>query len=104
MCATLHSLWPEPAREVVDRLRQRTSIEQAEDDPASFVAPDLLLSLCSTTISSNFPAQLALRVKTATDSRIILDETGAEALAGQGDAFLHTAKGTIRVQVAYDGS
>ncbi|WP_435590799.1 FtsK/SpoIIIE domain-containing protein [Nocardia sp. bgisy118] len=58
----------------------------------------------STTIRSNFPAQLALRVKTATDSRIILDESGAEALAGQGDAFLHTAKGTIRVQVAYDGS
>ncbi|MFJ3496171.1 FtsK/SpoIIIE domain-containing protein [Streptomyces sp. NPDC086091] len=58
----------------------------------------------STTIRSNFPAQLALRVKTATDSRIILDETGAEALAGQGDAFLHTAKGTIRLQVAYDGS
>lgn len=58
----------------------------------------------STTIRSNFPAQLALRVKTATDSRIILDETGAEALAGQGDAFLHTAKGTIRIQVAFDGS
>ncbi|MGY0235066.1 FtsK/SpoIIIE domain-containing protein [Longispora urticae] len=58
----------------------------------------------STTIRSNFPAQLALRVKTATDSRIILDEIGAEALAGQGDAFLHTAKGTIRMQVAYDGS
>ncbi|MFG3519972.1 FtsK/SpoIIIE domain-containing protein [Nocardia nova] len=58
----------------------------------------------STTIRSNFPAQLALRVKTATDSRIILDEPGAEALAGQGDAFLHTAKGTIRVQVAYEGS
>ncbi|MFD3923218.1 FtsK/SpoIIIE domain-containing protein [Streptomyces sp. NPDC058595] len=58
----------------------------------------------STTIRSNFPAQLALRVKTATDSRIILDETGAEALAGQGDAFLHTAKGTTRVQVAYDDS
>jgi hypothetical protein len=58
----------------------------------------------STTIRSNFPAQLALRVKTATDSRIILDETGAEALAGQGDAFLHTAKGTTRVQIAYDRS
>ncbi|MDT0326948.1 FtsK/SpoIIIE domain-containing protein [Nocardiopsis lambiniae] len=58
----------------------------------------------STTIRSNFPAQLALRVKTATDSRIILDETGAEALAGQGDAFLRTVKGTIRLQVAYDGS
>ncbi|MCK6210078.1 DUF87 domain-containing protein [Georgenia sp. EYE_87] len=58
----------------------------------------------STTIRSNFPAQLALRVKSATESRIIIDETGAEALAGQGDAFLHTAKGTVRVQVAYEGS
>jgi DNA segregation ATPase FtsK/SpoIIIE-like protein len=54
----------------------------------------------STTIRSNFPAQLALRVKTSTDSRIILDETGAEALAGQGDAFLRTARGLTRVQVA----
>ncbi|MFB7874212.1 hypothetical protein ACFC06_03100 [Nocardia sp. NPDC056064] len=33
-----------PAREVVDRLRQHTSIEPAEDDPASFIAPDLASS------------------------------------------------------------
>ena len=39
----------------------------------------------STTIRSNLPAQLALRVKTATDSRIVMDETGAEALAGKGE-------------------
>ena len=57
----------------------------------------------STTIRSNFPAQLALRVKTATDSRIIMDEPGAEALAGRGDAFLRTARGVIRVQVAFSG-
>jgi DNA segregation ATPase FtsK/SpoIIIE-like protein len=57
----------------------------------------------STTIRSNLPAQLALRVKTATDSRIIMDEPGAEALAGQGDAFLRTAKGLTRVQVAWSG-
>lgn len=57
----------------------------------------------STTIRSNFPAQLALRVKTATDSRIIMDEPGAETLAGQGDAFLRTARGTTRLQVAWHG-
>ena len=55
----------------------------------------------STTIRSNLPAQLALRVKTATDSRIILDEGGAEALAGQGDALLRTARGLQRLQVAW---
>ncbi|WP_457188723.1 FtsK/SpoIIIE domain-containing protein [Nocardioides sp. P5_E3] len=58
----------------------------------------------STTIRSNLPAQLALRVKTATDSRIIMDEGGAEALAGQGDAFLRTARGTRRLQVAWSES
>ena len=57
----------------------------------------------STTIRSNLPAQLALRVKTATDSRIILDESGAETLAGQGDAFLKTARGIERIQVAWSG-
>ncbi|GAB2566507.1 FtsK/SpoIIIE domain-containing protein [Kribbella endophytica] len=55
----------------------------------------------STTIRSNLPAQLALRVKTSTDSRIIMDEIGAEALAGQGDAFLRTARGVQRLQVAW---
>lgn len=57
----------------------------------------------STTIRSNLPAQLALRVKTATDSRIIMDEAGAEALAGQGDAFLKTARGVDRIQVGWSG-
>ncbi|MHC5260835.1 hypothetical protein ACYSUO_23380 [Streptomyces sp. UC4497] len=33
-----------PAREVVRRVAEVTSIEPAEEDPASFVAPDLLLS------------------------------------------------------------
>ena len=57
----------------------------------------------STTIRSNLPAQLALRVKTATDSRIVMDEGGAEALAGQGDAFLRTARGVRRLQVGWVG-
>ncbi|MEN3540373.1 hypothetical protein AAH991_35045 [Microbispora sp. ZYX-F-249] len=34
-----------PARAVVEALREKTPVEAAEDDPASFVAPDLLLSL-----------------------------------------------------------
>ncbi|MDA7494669.1 FtsK/SpoIIIE domain-containing protein [bacterium] len=56
--------------------------------------------ILSTAIRSNLPAQLALRVKTATDSRIVIDETGAETLAGRGDAFLKTQKGLVRVQTA----
>jgi hypothetical protein len=55
----------------------------------------------SPVVRSNMPAQLALRVRTATDSRVILDESGAEALAGRGDAFLRTHRGLRRIQCAY---
>jgi hypothetical protein len=51
-------------------------------------------------IRSNLPAQLALRVKDATDSRIILGESGAEALAGKGDALFRTETGVRRIQCA----
>ncbi|MBF6126429.1 hypothetical protein [Nocardia brasiliensis] len=46
-----------PAREVVERLRQRVSIEPAQDDPASFVAPDLLLSLWRPFETDDDPAE-----------------------------------------------
>jgi DNA segregation ATPase FtsK/SpoIIIE, S-DNA-T family len=52
----------------------------------------------SPVVRSNLPAQLALRVRTAIDSRVILDEAGAETLAGMGDALLRTARGTTRIQ------
>jgi len=54
----------------------------------------------STNLRSNLPAQLALRVKSGTESRVIMDEPGAESLNGMGDAFLKTAKGIVRVQCA----
>lgn len=55
----------------------------------------------STTVRSNLPAQVALRVRSAADSRIIMDESGAETLAGKGDAFIKTVKGVIRLQCAW---
>lgn len=54
----------------------------------------------STNLRSNLPAQLALRVKSSTESRVIMDEGGAEALAGRGDAFLKSENRLVRVQCA----
>jgi S-DNA-T family DNA segregation ATPase FtsK/SpoIIIE len=95
---------PEDKRSIEDLLRRLTQKARAAGIHVIAATQRPSADVISTTIRSNFPAQLALRVKTATDSRIVLDETGAESLAGQGDALLHTAEGTVRIQVAYDGS
>jgi energy-coupling factor transporter ATP-binding protein EcfA2 len=54
----------------------------------------------STTVRSNLPAQLALRCRGATESRIVMDEAGAETLNGKGDAFFKIADRLERVQCA----
>lgn len=54
----------------------------------------------STNLRSNLPAQLALRVRSSTESRVIMDDGGAEALNGKGDALLKTVRGITRVQCA----
>lgn len=95
---------PEDKRSIEDLLRRLTQKARAAGIHVIAATQRPSADVISTTIRSNFPAQLALRVKTATDSRIVLDETGAESLAGQGDALLHTTAGTVRIQVAYDAS
>jgi DNA phosphorothioation-dependent restriction protein DptH len=54
----------------------------------------------STNLRSNLPAQLALKVKSGTESRVIMDELGAETLNGKGDAFLKSEGKLTRVQCA----
>jgi hypothetical protein len=52
----------------------------------------------STNLRSNLPAQLALRVKSSTESRVVMDEAGAENLNGKGDALLKADGKLTRVQ------
>jgi S-DNA-T family DNA segregation ATPase FtsK/SpoIIIE len=54
-------------------------------------------------IKANFPSRLAFRVSTGVDSRVILDEEGAESLLGNGDMLLKSPEfsGLQRLHGAY---
>ena len=55
-------------------------------------------------IKSNIPSRISFRVLTAMDSRIMLDEGGAEKLVGRGDMLLSTEEssdGLERIQGAW---
>jgi len=54
----------------------------------------------STNLRSNLPAQLALRVKSGIESRVIMDNVGAETLNGKGDAYFKSEGKLRRVQCA----
>jgi S-DNA-T family DNA segregation ATPase FtsK/SpoIIIE len=51
-------------------------------------------------IKTNLGGKIALRVATQTNSRIILDEGGAERLLGKGDLLANLGHGVVRAQAA----
>ncbi len=54
-------------------------------------------------IKANFPARVAFMVFSSTDSRVILDQTGAERLLGKGDMLYQApdAPAPVRLQGVY---
>jgi S-DNA-T family DNA segregation ATPase FtsK/SpoIIIE len=59
-------------------------------------------AVLSTQLRSQLPTRLAFAVASAIDSRVALDESGAEALTGKGDALLKMAGGSaVRLQGVY---
>lgn len=52
-------------------------------------------------IKNNFPARIAFRVFSGTDSKTILDSTGAEKLIGKGDMIYNAGANMVRAQCAF---
>ncbi len=55
-------------------------------------------------IKANFPARIAFKVVSNTDSRTILDQSGANQLIGRGDMLFSFQAKTTRIQCAYVGT
>jgi DNA segregation ATPase FtsK/SpoIIIE, S-DNA-T family len=53
------------------------------------------------TIKANFPARIAFRVTSVTDSRTILDASGANQLIGRGDMLFSQGSDLARIQCAF---
>lgn len=53
------------------------------------------------TIKANFPMRIAFKVMSVTDSRTILDRSGANRLIGRGDMLVTSGADPVRVQCAF---
>ena len=54
-------------------------------------------------LKANLGGKIALHVSSAVNSRIILDQAGAENLLGRGDLLADLGRGVVRAQVAMVG-
>jgi len=60
------------------------------------------VDVISGAIKANFPVRISCKVASGVDSKVILDQTGAESLFGKGDAFIKNNDGKLeRFKAAY---
>lgn len=53
-------------------------------------------SVCTGLIKANIPCRIAFQCASKVDSRVVLEQNGAEALRGKGEALYRNAQGVVR--------
>jgi len=91
---------PQAKKEIEQELKRLAQKARAAGIHLIIATQKPSAEVISTNLRSNLPAQLALRVKSATESRVVLDEAGAEVLNGRGDALLKSDGRVTRIQCA----
>jgi S-DNA-T family DNA segregation ATPase FtsK/SpoIIIE len=56
------------------------------------------VDVCTGLIKANIPTRLAFACSSVVDSRVILDDAGAEQLLGKGDGLFKAGRDTVRIQ------
>ena len=88
---------PESVETLVERLAQ---ISRAAGIHIILATQRPSIKVISGDINTNFPARIAIKLPSMQDSRVILDENGAEKLLGKGD-FLYKIAGSDVVKRAH---
>jgi hypothetical protein len=91
---------PQSKKEIEQELKRLAQKARAAGIHVIIATQKPSAEVISTNLRSNLPAQLALRVKSGIESRVVLDEAGAENLNGKGDALFKADGKLRRVQCA----